>query len=63
MNQNLGELKTEIDRIIYNLIQQYSDWQTQVKSLAEIGTKIGIEKEIKKLKRRKREVIKRTISV
>ena len=45
LNQNLGELKTEIDRIIYNLIQQYDDWQTRVKSLAEIGTKIGLEKE------------------
>lgn len=58
LNQNLGELKTEIDRIIYNLIQQYSDWQTQVKSLAEIGTKIGIEKEIKKLKEEKEKLSK-----
>lgn len=58
LNQNLGELKTEIDRIIYNLIQQYDDWQTRVKSLAEIGTKIGLEKEIKKLKEEKEKLSK-----
>ena len=58
LNQNLGELKTEIDRIIYNLIQQYDDWQTRVKSLAEIGTKIGLEKEIKKLKDEKEKLSK-----
>lgn len=58
LNQNLGELKTEIDRIIYNLIQQYDNWQTRVKSLAEIGTKIGLEKEIKKLKEEKEKLSK-----
>ena len=58
LNQSLGELKTEIDRVIYNLIQQYNDWQTRVKSLAEIGTKIGLEKEIKKLKEEKEKLSK-----
>ena len=58
LNQSLGELKSEIDRTIYTLIQQYTDWQTQVKSLAEIGTKVGIEKEIKKLKDEKEKLSK-----
>ncbi len=40
------------------MIQQYTDWQTQLKSLAEIGTKIGIEKEIKKLKDEKEKLSK-----
>lgn len=53
MNKSLGDLKSEIDRTVYNLIQLYTEWQTQVKSLAEIGTKTGIEKEIKKLKNEK----------
>src|SRR5699024_5521814 len=58
LNQSLGELKSEIDRTIYTLIQQYTDWQTRVKSLAEIGTKVGIEKEIKKLKDEKEKLSK-----
>ena len=58
LNQRLGELKSEIDRTIYTLIQQYTEWQTQLKSLAEIGTKTGIEKEIKKLKDEKEKLSK-----
>ncbi len=58
LNQSIGELKSEIDRTIYTLIQQYTDWQTRVKSLAEIGTKVGIEKEIKKLKDEKEKLSK-----
>ena len=58
MNKSLGELKSEIDRTVYTLIQQYTEWQTRVKSLAEIGTKTGIEKEIKKLKNEKEKLSK-----
>lgn len=58
MNKSLGELKSEIDRTVYTLIQQYTEWQTRVKSLAEIGTKTGIEKEIKKLKDEKEKLSK-----
>lgn len=49
MNQNLTKLKSDVDRTIYSLIQQYTDWQSRVTALAEIGTRSGIEKEIKKL--------------
>ncbi len=49
MNESLGALKMEIDRAIYTLIQQYADWQEKIETLAEIGTRSGIEKEIKKL--------------
>ena len=45
----LTSLKAEIDRAIYTLIQQYADWQEKIKSLAEIGTRSGIEKEVKKI--------------
>lgn len=58
LNQKLGGLKSEIDQTIYALIQQHADWQTHVKSLAEIGTKIGIEKEIQKLKDEKEKLSK-----
>lgn len=58
MNKSFGELKSEIDRTVYTLIQQYTEWQTRVKSLAEIGTKSGIEKEIKKLKNEKEKLSK-----
>ena len=49
MNERLGALKAEIDRAIYTLIQQYIDWQDKVETLSEIGTRSGIEKEIKKI--------------
>lgn len=58
MNQSLAALKVEIDRAIYTLIQQYTDWQDRVKTLAEIGTRSGIEKEIKKLEGEKEKLSK-----
>ena len=58
MNQSLAALKAEIDRAIYTLIQQYADWQDRVKTLAEIGTRSGIEKEIKKLEVEKEKLSK-----
>lgn len=53
MIQNLAILKAEIDRTIYNLIQQYTEWQEKIAALAEIGTRSGIEKEIKKIQAEK----------
>lgn len=58
MNQRLASLKAEIDRAIYTLIQQYIDWQNRVETLAEIGTRSGIEKEIKKLEGEKEKLSK-----
>lgn len=58
MNQRLASLKVEIDKAIYTLIQQYNDWQNRVETLAEIGTRPGIEKEIKKLEGEKEKLSK-----
>lgn len=58
MNQSLSMLKAEIDRTIYSLIQQYTDWQDKIKTLAEIGTRLGIEKEIKKIENEKEKLTK-----
>lgn len=58
MLQGIGALKTEIDKSIYALIQQYTEWQNRVKELSEIGTRSGIEREIKKLKAEKDEISK-----
>ncbi len=58
MNQSLASLKADIDRAIYTLIQQYADWQDKIHALAEIGTRSGIEKEIKKLESEKEKLSK-----
>lgn len=58
MNRRLASLKAENDRTIYTLIQQYVDWQNRVETLAEIGTRSGIEKEIKKLEDEKEKLSK-----
>ncbi len=58
MNESLALLKVEIDRAIYTLIQQYADWQDKIKTLAEIGTRSGIKKEIKKLEGEKEKLSK-----
>ena len=58
MNESLGALKVEIDRAIYTLIQQYADWQDKVETLAEVGTRSGIEKEIKKIESEKERLSK-----
>lgn len=53
MKRNLASQKSEIDRKIYSLIQQYNEWQGLIDTLSEIGTRSGIEKEIKKIKEEK----------
>lgn len=53
MEREIHNQKTAIDRLIYNVTQLYSDISQKKSALMEIGTKNGIENELKKLKEQK----------
>ena len=60
MNSSLGTYKLELDKKIYDCIQRYNAYRIKKEVLADIGTREGIQAEIRKLKEKKEEISKET---
>lgn len=58
MCEALGVCKLELDKKIYDCIQRYNGYIDKKRALANIGTRDGIQEEIKKLKKQKDEISK-----
>ena len=60
MNSALGTYKLELDKKIYDCIQRYNTYRAKKEVLADIGTRDGIQAEIRMLKEKKEEISKET---
>lgn len=58
MESKLKNHKLRIDKMLYELIQYFDMVKIKKEELAEIGTRSGIEKELKKLKKQKEQLSK-----
>ncbi len=58
MQNGLISQKSRVDQLIYETINQFDVIQTKKNQLSEIGTKVGIEKELEKLNAQKEKLAK-----